>query len=142
VGTREFVDVIIIAVLGFMSVVALAIMINRAFFLHAIDIKAYESLDDLERSLTRYMHLLASIGANSPYIGLLGTVMGIMATFSALSIDGTNISGVMKGLSSALFATGLGLVVAIPSVFMYNVLLRGIKNKMTEWKLSNGRERI
>jgi biopolymer transport protein ExbB/TolQ len=41
----------------------------------------------------------------------------------------------MKGLSSALFATGLGLIVAIPSVFCYNMLLRGIKNKIVDWKV-------
>ena len=140
--TRALVDIVIISVLSFMSIVSLGIIINRAFFLRRVNIAQYTTLDDLERSLTRYMHLLASIGANAPYIGLLGTVIGIMATFSALSMDGTNISGVMKGLSSALFATGLGLVVAIPSVFMYNTLLRGVKNKLVEWKLSDGRERI
>ena len=140
--TRALVDIVIISIFSFMSIVALGITINRAALLYSVDITKYESLDDLERSLTRYMHLLASIGANSPYIGLLGTVVGIMATFSALSVDGGDVSGVMKGLSSALFATGLGLVVAIPSVFLYNVLLRGIKNKLTEWKIGHGRERI
>jgi biopolymer transport protein ExbB len=139
---RELIDIIIIGVLGFISVMALAVVINRALFLAKVDISKYKSSDELERVLTRYMHLLATIGANAPYIGLLGTVVGIMVTFGALSIDGSDISGVMKGLSSALFATGFGLVVAIPSVFAYNILLRSIKNRLVDWKTKYGRERV
>lgn len=135
---REIVDIVIIGILGFMSVVALAIVINRAIFIRRVRVDAYVSKDELERTLTKYMHILASIGANAPYIGLLGTVVGIMVTFSVISVDGSDISGVMKGLSSALFATGLGLTVAIPSVFFYNILLRGIKNKITDWMLRHG----
>lgn len=139
---RVIVDIVIVAVLGLMSIVALGIVINRIFFIKKVDITQYKTLDELERSLTRYMHLLASIGANAPYIGLLGTVAGIMVTFSVLSVDGADMNGVMKGLSSALFATGLGLVVAIPSVFSYNIILRNIKNIIVDWKVKNGRERI
>ena len=140
--SREIVDLVIIGSLGFLSIVALAIVLNRAVFLWRVKIDAYDSPAALERALTKYMHLLASIGANAPYIGLLGTVVGIMVTFSVISVDGSDIAGVMKGLSSALFATGLGLTVAIPSVFFYNILLRGIKNKMTDWKLQHGREGV
>jgi len=139
---REIVDLVIVGILGLMSVVAIAIVINRAVFLWRIKVNAYGSKEELERTLTRYMHILASIGANAPYIGLLGTVVGIMVTFSVISVDGADISGIMKGLSSALFATGLGLTVAIPSVFFYNVLLRGIKNKITDWTLQHGRARV
>ena len=135
---REVVDLVIVGILGLMSVVALAIVINRAIFIWRVKIDVFTSKEELERTLTKYMHILASIGANAPYIGLLGTVVGIMVTFSVISADGTDISGVMKGLSSALFATGLGLSVAIPSVFFYNILLRGIKNKITDWKLRYG----
>jgi biopolymer transport protein ExbB len=139
---RDLVDIIIIGVLGFISVAALAVIINRTFFLARVDISEYKSREELERALTRYMHILATIGANAPYIGLLGTVVGIMITFTSLSIDGSDVSGVMQGLSSALFATGFGLVVAIPSVFAYNMLLRGVKNKIVDWKTKYGRERV
>lgn len=137
---RHLVDVIVMGVLGIMSVLALAIILNRAFFLKKVDVSCYPTLDELENALTAYMHLLASIGANAPYIGLLGTVMGIMATFSSMSVDTTNVSGIMAGLSSALLATGMGLMVAIPSVFAYNVLLRSVKNKIVRWKVAYGKE--
>jgi biopolymer transport protein ExbB len=136
---RELTDITIICVLGIMSVMALAIVINRTFFIIKVNVSSYKSVEELERALTRYMHLLATIGANAPYVGLLGTVVGIMVTFSVLSIDGSDVSGVMKGLSSALFATGFGLVVAIPSVFCYNMLLRGVKNRIVDWKSKYGR---
>lgn len=140
--TRELVDVIIVAILGFMSIVSFAIVLNRYFFIKNVNISNYNSLDEIENALTSYMHLLASIGSNAPYIGLLGTVVGIMATFSSISMDNTNVSAIMQGLSSALFATGLGLLVAIPSVFFYNILLRGVKNKIVKWKVEYGRERV
>ncbi|MDR1975392.1 MAG: MotA/TolQ/ExbB proton channel family protein [Campylobacteraceae bacterium] len=136
---REIVDIVIVCVLCFISVAALAIVINRAFFILKADISAYNSVEELERALTRYMHILATIAANAPYVGLLGTVVGIMVTFSVISVDGSDVAGVMKGLSSALFATGFGLVVAIPSVLAYNVLLRGIKNRIVDWKSKYGR---
>ncbi|GHS87101.1 biopolymer transport protein ExbB [Campylobacterota bacterium] len=139
---RSAIDIIIVVVLGLMSVMALAVVINRTLFIYRAEIAAYNSWEELERDLTRYMHLLATIGANAPYIGLLGTVAGIMVTFSVLSIDGSDVSGVMKGLSSALFATGFGLIVAIPSVFAYNILLRNVKNKIVDWKAKYGRERV
>jgi biopolymer transport protein ExbB len=136
---RELTDIAIICVLGIMSVTALAIVINRAFFISKIDVLSYNSVEELERALTRYMHLLATIGSNAPYIGLLGTVVGIMVTFSVISMDGSDVGGIMRGLSSALFATGFGLIVAIPSVFCYNMLLRGVKNKIVDWKIKHGR---
>jgi biopolymer transport protein ExbB len=139
---RNLVDIIIVCVLGFMSVIALGVVINRAIFIKKVAISEYKTAEELERALTRYMHLLATIGANSPYIGLLGTVAGIMVTFNTISIDGSDVSGIMRGLSSALFATGFGLMVAIPSVFSYNMLLRGVKNKIVDWKVKYGRERV
>lgn len=140
--TRELVDYVVICVLSFMSIIALAIILNRYFFLKKINITNFETLDELENTLTKYMHLLASIGANAPYIGLLGTVLGIMATFKSVSVDSADVQGIMTGLSSALFATGLGLLVAIPSVLFYNVLLRGVKNKIVQWKVNSGRKRV
>ena len=127
-------DIAVIIVLGGMSIVAFAVIINRVIFLKKVDISVYASLDELENALTAYMHLLASVGANAPYIGLLGTVMGIMATFSSMSVDATDVAAIMAGLSSALLATGMGLFVAIPSVFSYNILLRNMKNRLVRWK--------
>ena len=125
-----------------MSVIALGIVLNRSIYLKKVELSSFDTLDELESNLTSYMHLLAAIGANAPYVGLLGTVMGIIATFGAIGEDTSNVSGIMQGLSSALYATALGLLVAIPSVLSYNILLRVIKKKIVRWKVEYGRERV
>ena len=136
--TRLLVDIGVVAVLGFMSIAALTIIFERYFFIKKTDVTQYNSLDQLENSLTIYMHFLASIGSNAPYVGMLGTVVGIMATFHEIGQNGTDANSIMEALSSALFATALGLAVAIPTVFVYNLLLRQVKNKIVEWKSLHG----
>ncbi len=72
--------------------------------------------------------LLASIGAVGPFIGLFGTVFGIMNSFLAIAATKTtNLAVVAPGIAEALLATGLGLVAAIPAVLLYNHLMRRIK---------------
>jgi biopolymer transport protein TolQ len=71
--------------------------------------------------LERYLNFLATLGSNAPYIGLLGTVMGIMKAFHDLSVSSeAGQQTVMAGISSALVATAAGLFVAIPAVLAYN----------------------
>ena len=71
--------------------------------------------------LERYMIFLASAGATAPFIGLFGTVWGIMNTFQSIAgSNSTNLAVVAPGLAEALFATALGLIVAIPAVAAYN----------------------
>ncbi len=71
--------------------------------------------------LESYLPLLATIGSVSPYIGLFGTVWGIMAAFSSLSqVSEASIAMVAPGISEALVATALGLFAAIPAVIAYN----------------------
>ncbi|PTE16544.1 MotA/TolQ/ExbB proton channel family protein [Pseudogemmobacter blasticus] len=71
--------------------------------------------------------LLASIGAVGPFVGLFGTVFGIMNSFMAIAeTKTTNLSVVAPGIAEALLATGLGLVAAIPAVLLYNHLTRRI----------------
>ena len=136
--TRLWVDIGVMAVLGVMSIVALTIIFERYFFITKTDIMGYSSIDKLESDLTNYMNLLASIGSNAPYVGMLGTVLGIMATFHEMGLSNTNANGVMEALSQALFATALGLVVAIPTIFIYNLLLRKVKKKVVAWKVLHG----
>lgn len=70
------------------------------------------------------LDILASIGSSSPFIGLLGTVWGIMATFQALSgAKSASLQVVAPGISSALIATAMGLFVAIPAVVAYNWIM-------------------
>ena len=75
---------------------------------------------EIER-LERYMVFLASAGATAPFIGLFGTVWGIMGSFQAIgAARDTNIAVVAPGLAEALFTTAMGLIVAIPAVFAFN----------------------
>ena len=75
------------------------------------------------------MGLLATIGATSPFVGLFGTVWGIMNSFIGISkAQTTNLAVVAPGIAEALLATAIGLVAAIPAVIIYNYYARGIKN--------------
>lgn len=76
-------------------------------------------LDGLER----YLGFLATVGSTAPFIGLFGTVWGIMNSFSAIALSkNTSLSVVAPGIAEALFATALGLIAAIPAVIAYNKL--------------------
>ncbi|ALJ35595.1 protein TolQ [Azospirillum brasilense] len=69
----------------------------------------------------RYMTFLASVGSTAPFIGLFGTVWGIMNSFTSIAASGnTSLAVVAPGIAEALFATALGLVAAIPAVISYN----------------------
>jgi len=75
---------------------------------------------EMER-LERWMIFLASVGSVAPFVGLFGTVWGIMHSFSAIAaMHNTNLSVVAPGIAEALFATAIGLVAAIPAVLAYN----------------------
>jgi biopolymer transport protein TolQ len=71
--------------------------------------------------LERWMTFLASVGATAPFVGLFGTVWGIMHSFSAIAaMHNTNLAVVAPGIAQALFATAIGLFAAIPAVLAYN----------------------
>lgn len=73
--------------------------------------------------LDRYMTFLASVGSAAPFVGLFGTVWGIMNSFAAIAgSKNTSLAVVAPGIAEALFATALGLVAAIPAVLAYNKL--------------------
>ncbi len=77
---------------------------------------------EMER-MERWMVFLASVGATAPFIGLFGTVWGIMHSFAAIAaMHNTNLAVVAPGIAEALFATAIGLVAAIPAVLAYNKL--------------------
>lgn len=79
----------------------------------------------------RFLSVLGTLGANTPFIGLFGTVLGIIKAFKDLGVSGAKgaevQSTVMAGISEALVATAVGLAVAIPAVIFYNVLQRVVK---------------
>ena len=79
------------------------------------------------RRMIRGTGILASIGATAPFVGLFGTVWGIMNSFIGISkAHTTNLAVVAPGIAEALLATALGLVAAIPAVVMYNMFSRWI----------------
>jgi biopolymer transport protein ExbB/TolQ len=78
-------------------------------------------------SMERGMTVLATLGSNAPFIGLLGTVLGIINAFGALAESQNNTTAVMAGISEALIATAVGLFVAIPAVISYNVFSRKMR---------------
>ncbi|NJR42841.1 MAG: MotA/TolQ/ExbB proton channel family protein [Akkermansiaceae bacterium] len=76
------------------------------------------------------VYLTMSI-AGGPYVGLLGTVMGVMITFAIIAKSGeVNVNSIAPGIASALLATVVGLVVAIPALFIYSYLNTRIKNSL------------
>jgi len=83
----------------------------------AINVTVQREMDRMER----WMIFLASVGATAPFIGLFGTVWGIMHSFAAIAaMHNTNLAVVAPGIAEALFATAIGLVAAIPAVLAYN----------------------
>jgi biopolymer transport protein ExbB len=136
--TKLFVDYGIIGFLIFMSIVSLSIAIERFLTYRKIKIGDFAVKKSLELVLTRKIHIIATIGSNAPYIGLLGTVLGIMFTFYNIGEEGYMETGkIMIGLALALKATAIGLLVAIPSVAFYNFILRKAKVLLMEWEIEN-----
>lgn len=80
---------------------------------------------DLRRALLKRTPVLGTLGANTPFIGLLGTVLGIIQAFRDLAAadQGSAATAVIAGIAEALVATGLGLAVAIPCVIAYNIFV-------------------
>jgi len=86
-------------------------------------ITAQREMDRVER----YMTFLATTGSTAPFIGLFGTVWGIMNSFQSIALSkNTSLAVVAPGIAEALFATGLGLLAAIPAVVAYNKLSRDL----------------
>ena len=88
-------------------------------------------LDRVEASYARHISrgtgVLATIGATAPFVGLFGTVWGIMNAFIGISkSQTTNLAVVAPGIAEALLATAMGLIAAIPAVIIYNVFARSI----------------
>jgi len=86
------------------------------------------------RELSRSTNLLATLGNNAPFIGLLGTVIGIINAFHQLGDAGQNkaaMGNVMSGIAEALIATGVGLFVALPAVVIYNLIQKRITDVET-----------
>ncbi len=124
---QKYADLVIFSVLGLMAFGALYCVVERLLFLRKARPQNYATQEDFDEALSENMTLLNSIYSNAPYVGLLGTVVGIMLTFYEMGVSGQiEVKSVLIGLSLALKATALGLLIAIPALFAYNLLYRRI----------------
>jgi len=112
-----------------MSVVSFGVIVERALVFSYVK----NNLQNLSEPkirvvLEKRLGLLATFGNNAPFIGLFGTVLGVINAFHTLSSENEfGVNAVMGGISEALVATATGLFVAIPSVMAYNYFVRKIK---------------
>ncbi len=140
---KSAVDYCVIGLLLALSFTAVSIAVERFLVYKNVRTEEFKDKKSLELMLTGRLHIIATIGSNAPYIGLLGTVLGIMVTFHTMGKEGfMDTSRIMVSLALALKATAAGLLVAIPSVVLYNFLLRRVKVLIAEWEIRDGRERI
>jgi len=140
---HKTIDYGILGMLGILSILSLAIAGERWWCFRKITVCAFSDKLSLEKTLTQHLHLIATIGSNAPYIGLLGTVLGIMLTFYTMGHGGImDAPKIMAGIALALKATAAGLLVAIPSVTAYNLLLRRVKVLLMEWEIEHGRKKL
>ena len=136
------VDYGIMGILIVMSIASLALFIERMMSYGQVRIEEYESKDELELELGNNVSTIATIGSNAPYVGLLGTVLGIMITFYNLGdVGAVDPKKIMTGLALALKATAMGLVVAIPAIVFYNILLRKMERLLTMWEINAQKNR-
>ena len=132
---KDLIEYIVYGLLAIMGFIALWLTIERALFFRSVKLNNYEGKQQLEVALSANLTLLASIATVAPYVGLLGTVAGIMMTFIdiANNFAEMNPSILMVGLALALKATAFGLLVAIPSTFFYNLLVRKAEVLSAQW---------
>ncbi|WP_245965090.1 TonB-system energizer ExbB [Trinickia dinghuensis] len=136
----SFIDYGVIGLLLALSVIVVAIAFERCLFYRGVDLKAVGDIKSLELILTRRLFVIASVASNAPYLGLLGTVFGIMLTFYNMGHDANfDAMRIMTGLALALKATAAGLVVALAAVTLYNTLLRRAKVLTLQWEIARGR---
>lgn len=132
---KEYIDLIIFITLGIMSFLAVWFSIERLIYFSKIKLENFNDLEEAEINLSKNLTALYVIYSNAPYVGLLGTVVGIMITFYDMGVSGgMDARTIMTGLSLALKATALGLLVAIPTLVVYNLLLRKIDLLLSQYK--------
>lgn len=141
---KDYSDYIIIGLLGIMSFIMVCFVIERFIFLSRIKVQSYSNIHELDIDLNRHLTIISSIGANAPYVGLLGTVVGILLTFFDLGNSAGDIdaAAIMLHLSLALKATAVGILVAIPSMVFYSALGRKVEVQRLKWKALNSSKNI
>lgn len=129
-------DHAVLGILGLMSFIMLAFAIERYIYFARIrkHLDRFPHIEVLKVALTRNLTTISSVASNAPYVGLLGTVLGILVTFYEMGqTDGIDVSNIMVGLAMALKATAAGLLVAIPAMLFYNGLMRKVDVLIARW---------
>jgi biopolymer transport protein ExbB len=140
---KVYTEYSIIGVLVFMSFLTIWFGLERYFYLSKVKLEKFRKKGALENSLTANLTVISTVASNAPYIGLLGTVCGIMITFYKISQNGTmDTNSVMLGLALALKATAVGIVVAIIATVVYNLLARKAEVLLTSWEDMDETEKI
>jgi len=135
---EQFLDYGVMGLLVLMSVITLWLFIERMMFYKSVRIDDYSHRDTLEMDLTDNISVISAIGSNAPYVGLLGTVIGIMLTFYTMGDAGAvDAKKIMLGLALALKATAMGLVVAMPAIVAYTILLRKVEKILTRFDVTH-----
>lgn len=135
---KNYIDLIIFVVLGFMAFIAFWCVVERILFFKKLNFKDYKNQEKFDDAISENLTTLYIIYSNAPYIGLLGTVIGIMITFYEMGLaSNIDVKSIVIGLSLALKATALGLLVAIPVLIAYNALLRKVSLLSNSFRISN-----
>jgi biopolymer transport protein ExbB len=133
---KYIVDFGTLGILFIMSILVVGFAIERWIFFKNIQYSHFQTKNQIERATTENLTLISLIGSNAPYVGLLGTVGGIMVVFYDIGISGGAIdtSKIIVGLALALKVTAAGLIVAIPSTIIYGGFLRKVDLAISEWE--------
>ena len=135
---KEYLDLVIFGVLGLMSFIFVWLTVERVLTLNKLAYQQYKKKHLLEIDLSKNLTIIATIGSNAPYVGLFGTVLGIMVTFYEIAQSGSiEASSVMLGLALALKATAAGIALAIPAMASYNLLERKTEVILNLWLADN-----
>lgn len=131
----------VMGLLILMSIVTLWLFIERMMFYSTVRTTDYTHRDTLEMDLTDNLSVISAIGSNAPYVGLLGTVIGIMLTFYTMGdVGAVEAKKIMVGLALALKATAMGLVVAMPAIVAYTMLLRKVEKILTVFDVAQDKK--
>ena len=132
---KENLDYMVLGTLGLMSFIMLAFAIERFIYFMRLNLNQFQHIELLKVALTRNLTTISSVGSNAPYVGLLGTVLGILVTFHEMGQGGkVDVNTIMLGLAMALKATAAGLFVAIPAIMFYNGLMRKVDVLTARWE--------
>ena len=114
------------------AAVARACLANASDGAASVEEHAASAVDSERLRYEKGLAFLGTLGNNAPFIGLFGTVLGIIRAFHDLSLNtSAGSSAVMAGIAEALVATGVGLLVALPAVAAYNGFARHVESTMT-----------